>query len=167
MCYFYVKTEDQILQNLVTFFKVISFIDRRNIFYTTFGYNTTRIVLEKRYFSWNVVLPSWSSFYSLPYICGLEFILSVFLCCAACRWPIFRSKNVVLSDDLLWRFEFWMTYFYNESQRNALINLFDKVLYMFRTGPLSIIRSISTLYTQKYVFVMLVLLAPGISLVSL
>jgi hypothetical protein len=26
-------------------------------------------------------------------------------------------------------------------------NLFDKVLYMFRTGPLSIIRSISTLYT--------------------
>jgi len=26
-------------------------------------------------------------------------------------------------------------------------NLFDKVLYMFRTGPLSIIRSISTQYT--------------------
>jgi len=28
-------------------------------------------------------------------------------------------------------------------------NLFDKVLYMFRTGPLSIIRSISTLYTHN------------------
>jgi len=28
-------------------------------------------------------------------------------------------------------------------------NLFDKVLYMFRRGPLSIIRSISTLYTQQ------------------
>jgi len=28
-------------------------------------------------------------------------------------------------------------------------NLFDKVLYMFRTGPLSIVRSISTLYTRK------------------
>jgi len=28
-------------------------------------------------------------------------------------------------------------------------NLFDKVLYMFQTGPLSIIRSISTLYTQQ------------------
>jgi len=28
-------------------------------------------------------------------------------------------------------------------------NLFAKVLYMFRTGPLSIIRSISTLYTQQ------------------
>ena len=28
-------------------------------------------------------------------------------------------------------------------------NLFDKVLYMFRTCPLSIIRSISTLYTEQ------------------
>jgi len=28
-------------------------------------------------------------------------------------------------------------------------NLFDKVFYMFRTGPLSIIRSISTLYTRN------------------
>jgi len=28
-------------------------------------------------------------------------------------------------------------------------NLFDKVLYMFQTGPLSIIRSISTLYTRS------------------
>jgi len=31
-------------------------------------------------------------------------------------------------------------------------HLFDKVLYMFRTSPLSIIRSISTLYTQQYVY---------------
>jgi hypothetical protein len=37
--------------------------------------------------------------------------------------------------------------------------LSDKVLYMLQTGPLSIIRSISTLYTRnRYVFVMLVLL---------
>jgi len=28
-------------------------------------------------------------------------------------------------------------------------NLFDKVLYMFRTGPLSTIRSISKLYTRN------------------
>jgi len=28
-------------------------------------------------------------------------------------------------------------------------NLFDKVLYMFQIGPLSIIRSISTLYTRS------------------
>jgi len=27
--------------------------------------------------------------------------------------------------------------------------LFDKVLYMFQTGPLPIIRSISTLYTRN------------------
>jgi len=33
--------------------------------------------------------------------------------------------------------------------------LFDKVLYMFRTGPLSIISSISTLYTQQYTLVLL------------
>jgi hypothetical protein len=38
-------------------------------------------------------------------------------------------------------------------------NLFDKVLYMFRTGPLSIIMCISTLYTRNRVFVMIVLLA--------
>jgi len=37
-------------------------------------------------------------------------------------------------------------------------HLFDIVLYMFRTCPLSIIRSILTLYTQQYLFVMLVLL---------
>ena len=37
-------------------------------------------------------------------------------------------------------------------------DLFGKVLYMFRTGPMSIIRSISTLNMQQ-VFVMLVLLA--------
>ena len=36
-------------------------------------------------------------------------------------------------------------------------DLFDKILYMFPTGPLSIIRSISTLYTQQYLFVMLFL----------
>jgi len=28
-------------------------------------------------------------------------------------------------------------------------DLFDKVLYMFQTGPLSIIRSISILYTRN------------------
>jgi hypothetical protein len=34
-------------------------------------------------------------------------------------------------------------------------DLFDKVLYMFRTVPLSIISSISTLYTQQYMLVLL------------
>jgi len=37
-------------------------------------------------------------------------------------------------------------------------NLFDKVLYVFWTDLLSIIRSISTLYTQQCVFVMSVIL---------
>ena len=38
---------------------------------------------------------------------------------------------------------------YNKSQRDAQLSqiYFDKVLYMFRANPLSIIRSISTLYT--------------------
>jgi len=31
-------------------------------------------------------------------------------------------------------------------------NLFDKVLYMFRTGTLSIIRNISTLFTRNNYF---------------
>jgi len=34
-------------------------------------------------------------------------------------------------------------------------NLSHKVLYMFRTGPLPIISSISTLYTQQYMLVLL------------
>jgi len=34
-------------------------------------------------------------------------------------------------------------------------DLFGKVLYMFRICPLSIIRSISTLYTKQLVFAML------------
>jgi len=34
------------------------------------------------------------------------------------------------------------------NEMHYLSDVFEKVLYMFRTGPLSIIRSISTLYTQ-------------------
>jgi len=40
------------------------------------------------------------------------------------------------------------------NEMHSFSNLFDKVLYIFRTGPLSII---NTVYRQ-YVFVMLVLL---------
>jgi len=43
----------------------------------------------------------------------------------------------------VWVVETSATDSYNESQRDALSDLCDKVLYMFRTGPLSIIRSIS------------------------
>ena len=45
------------------------------------------------------------------------------------------------------------------NEMHCFSDLVDKVLYMFRAGPLSIIGSISTLYTQQYVFVMLALLA--------
>jgi len=37
----------------------------------------------------------------------------------------------------------------NAKEMHYFSDLFDKVLYMFRTGPLSIIRSISTLYTRN------------------
>jgi hypothetical protein len=37
----------------------------------------------------------------------------------------------------------------NAKQLHYFSNLFDKLLYIFRTGPLSIIRSISTLYTWQ------------------
>ena len=36
-----------------------------------------------------------------------------------------------------------------DNEMQYFSNLFDKVLYMFRTDLLSIIRSISTLYTQQ------------------
>jgi hypothetical protein len=42
-----------------------------------------------------------------------------------------------------------------DKEMHYFSNLFDKVLYMFRTRPLSIIRSISTLYTQQYMLVLL------------
>jgi len=35
------------------------------------------------------------------------------------------------------------------NEMNYFSHLFDKVLYMFRTCPLSIIRSISILYTRS------------------
>jgi len=35
------------------------------------------------------------------------------------------------------------------NEMHSFSDLFDKVLYMFRTGPLSIMRSISTLYTRN------------------
>jgi len=35
------------------------------------------------------------------------------------------------------------------SEMHYFSYLFDEVLYMFRTSPLSIIRSISTLYTRN------------------
>jgi len=38
------------------------------------------------------------------------------------------------------------------NEMHYFLNLFNKVLYMFRTGPFSIIRSISTLHTRNKIF---------------
>jgi hypothetical protein len=47
----------------------------------------------------------------------------------------------------------------NANEMHYFSDLFDKVLYVFRKGPLSIIRRFSTLYAQQQVFVILGLLA--------
>jgi hypothetical protein len=49
----------------------------------------------------------------------------------------------------------WYILIMEANEMHYFSNLFHKVLYMFRTSPLSIISSISTLYTQQYAFVML------------
>jgi hypothetical protein len=43
----------------------------------------------------------------------------------------------------------WYILIMKANERPYFSHLFDKVLYMFRTCPLSIIRSISTLYTRN------------------
>ena len=45
----------------------------------------------------------------------------------------------------------WYILIIKANEMHNFSNLFDKVLYMFWTGPLSIIRSISTLYTRNSV----------------
>ena len=45
-------------------------------------------------------------------------------------------------------------------------NLFDEVLYMFRICPLSIVRSISTLYTHNRYFFTLIFRGPCIVIYS-
>jgi hypothetical protein len=47
------------------------------------------------------------------------------------------------------------------NEMHIFSNLFDKVLHMLRRGPLSIIRSTSTLYTQQYMLVLLAICYRG------
>jgi len=42
-----------------------------------------------------------------------------------------------------------MIFIIKANEMHNFLNLFYKVLYMFRTGPLSIVRSISTPYTRN------------------
>jgi hypothetical protein len=48
-----------------------------------------------------------------------------------------------------WKFNVINTLIIKANEMHYFSDLFDKVLYVFRTNPLSIIRSISTLYTRK------------------
>ena len=52
----------------------------------------------------------------------------------------------------------WFILITKDNEMHYFSNLFDEILYMFRTDLLSIIRSLNTLYKQQ-VLVMLVLLA--------
>jgi hypothetical protein len=55
----------------------------------------------------------------------------------------------VKHDCLVWHSEdraVWYIFIIKANEMQSFSNLFDKLLYMFWTGPLSIIRSISTLY---------------------
>jgi len=71
-----------------------------------------------------------------------------------CRRIILNGLNGIGAEN-----EGFIDLFNGRDKRNFLIikgnemhyfsSLFDKVLSMFRTGPLSIIRSVSTLYTRS------------------
>jgi hypothetical protein len=70
-----------------------------------------------------------------------------------CPLPIIRSistlytRNRYLSCYFCRRLLAWSILIMKANKMHYFSNLFNKVLYMFRTCPLSIIRSISTLYT--------------------
>jgi len=75
-----------------------------------------------------------------------------------------NSKNICLpllecnvkTTSAVWHSDdraLWYVHIIKANEMHYFSNLFDKVLYMFRTGPLTVIRSISTLYTQQQVFV--------------
>ena len=66
------------------------------------------------------------------------------------KWKCEKKKINILGirkENLTFRRPCFVIYTYNKMQNFSY--LFDKVLYVFRTGPLSIIRSISTLYTRN------------------
>jgi hypothetical protein len=69
-------------------------------------------------------------------------VVSILITCAAHR---------ILSDFINLTILFLLIRISNSSfnEMHYFSDLFDKVLYMFRTGPLSIIRRISALYTRN------------------
>ena len=62
------------------------------------------------------------------------------------------QKSLYISQWRIWHSEVrasWYILIMKANEMHRFSNFFDKVLYMFRTGPLSIIRNISTLYTRN------------------
>ena len=83
------------------------------------------------------------------YLLGLTHeVLCYCSSCGSCSYVIWHSEECAL----------WYILITKANEMHYFSNLFDKVLYMFLTCPVSIIRSISTLHMQE-VFVILVLLA--------
>jgi hypothetical protein len=75
-------------------------------------------------------------------------------CCRLQKTALFwdLTMSTVVEIHWLWLSEgrtSWCILTMKANEMHYFSNLFDKVLYMFRTGPLSIIRSISTLYTRN------------------
>jgi hypothetical protein len=70
----------------------------------------------------------------------LRFPLTLLVICS----PLLLVSDVWHSEDRA----SWCIFIMKTNEKHHFSNLFDKVLYMFRTSPMSIIRSISTLYTR-------------------
>jgi len=74
-----------------------------------------------------------------------------------CSWSVCIVHIIsVLCESYVWQLgnvwiaqHFWHILIMKANKMHCFSHLFDKVLYMFRTCPLSIIRSISTLYTRN------------------
>jgi hypothetical protein len=69
------------------------------------------------------------------------------------KWGKYSTRTLALLDDIRDRFPLLLHALYiliiKTNEMHYFSYLFDKVLYIFRTVPLSIIRSISTLYTRN------------------
>jgi len=72
--------------------------------------------------------------------------------CQIGRCYLWQSRWTKTQDTRIWHSEdrtSWYILITNANEMHSISHLFDKVLYMFRTGPLSIIRRISTLYSRN------------------
>ena len=94
--------------------------------------------------------------YSLQCRYGLQVMPSCQCFCAVqCMYWSFLVAQAFIHRIILWHSEdraSWCILITKANEMHYFSSVFDKVLYMFRTCPMSIIRSISTRYTRnKYV----------------